>query len=103
MEEKGVFIDAGYYTKPLSSFNLEEFDVIVNLSDYSLPDTATMVLKHVLRDPIEGDEDAFRDVRDDVEQLVDFLAEQFRTARLWHAGMNPLYSEECLQAAEAPR
>jgi arsenate reductase (thioredoxin) len=100
MEEKGISLDAGYSTKHISKFKLNDFDVIVNLSEYSLPDTTTLVLKHVLRDPVEGDEDAFRDVREDVEQLVRFLVEHFRSARQWHAA-NPLYSEQCVPAVEA--
>jgi protein-tyrosine-phosphatase len=103
MEEKGISIDASYYTKPLTAFDLEDFDAVVNLCEYSLPATSAPVLRRVLRDPIEGDENAFRDVRDDVEQLVHSLADHFRTARQWHALMNPLYSEECLQAAAARR
>jgi arsenate reductase len=95
MEEKGISLDAGHSTKSISSFRLDEFDAIVNLSEYSLPDTSCLVLKRVLRDPITGDEDAFRDVREDVEQLVRFLIEHFRVAREWQASANPLYSEEC--------
>lgn len=94
MQEKGVILDAGYSTKSIASFNLADFDAIVNLSEYSLPDTTTLVLKRVLRDPMEGDEDAFRDVREDVEQLVRFLIEHFRSARQWHLNANPLYSTQ---------
>jgi protein-tyrosine-phosphatase len=100
MEEKGITIDAGYSTKHISTFKLNDFDLIVNLSEYSLPDTSTMVIKRELRDPVEGDEDAFRDVREDAEELVRFLIEHFRSARQWHSA-NPLYSEKCAQAAEA--
>ena len=100
MEEKGICLDAGFSPKHISTFKLEDFDLIVNLSEYSLPDTSSLVLRRVLRDPMEGDEEAFRDVREDVEQLVRFLIEHFRSARQWHAtnlwaAGNPLYSEEC--------
>lgn len=94
MQEKGVLLDGSYSPKSIATFNLAEFDAIVNLSEYSLPDTTTLVLKRVLRDPIEGDEDAFRDVREDVEQLVRFLIDHFRTARQWHSNANPLYSTQ---------
>ena len=97
MEEKGISLASGFSPKNISSLDLNQFDVIVNLSEYSLPDTSTMVLKRTLRDPMEGDEDAFRDVREDVEHLVRFLIEHFRLARQWH--MNPLYSEECAAAS----
>jgi arsenate reductase len=97
MEEKGISLAGGFSPKNISSFDLDQFDVIVNLSEYSLPDTSAMVLKRALRDPMEGDEDAFRDVREDVEQLVRFLVEHFRLARQWH--LNPLYSEECAAAS----
>ena len=49
------------------------------------------------KNTLQGDEDAFRDVREDVEQLVRFLIEHFRLARQWH--VNPLYSEECAAAS----
>ncbi len=102
MEEKGISLKSGHSTKPITAFKLDEFDAIVNLSEYSLPDTSTMVLKRFLRDPMEGDDDAFRDVREDVEQLVCFLAEHFRLARQWKLGWaNPLYSKECAQATDA--
>jgi|ERR1035437_8636085 protein-tyrosine-phosphatase len=97
MEGKGISLAGGFSPKHISSFDLDQFDVIVNLSEYSLPDTSAMVLKRALRDPMEGDEDAFRDVREDVEQLVRFLVEHFRLARQWH--LNPLYSEECAAAS----
>lgn len=99
MQEKGVFLDAGYSPKSIASFNLADFDAIVNLSEYSLPDTSTLVLKRVLRDPMEGDEDAFRDVREDVEQLVRFLIDHFRSARQWHLNADPLYSKGCAAAS----
>jgi protein-tyrosine-phosphatase len=99
MEEKGILIDDRYSTKSVASFQLDDFDAIVNLSEYSLPDTSAIVLRRVLRDPARGDDDAFRDVRDDVEQLVRFLMVHFRVARQWHASANPLYSEECAAAS----
>jgi protein-tyrosine-phosphatase len=97
MEEKGISLASGFSPKNISSLDLSRFDVIVNLSDYSLPDTSTIVLKRVLRDPAKGDVEAFRDVREDVEHLVRFLIEHFRLARQWH--MNPLYSEGCAAAS----
>ncbi len=97
MQEKGVSLATGYSTKFLSSFKMDEFDLIVNLCEYSLPDTSTMVLKRVLRDPSSGDMDAFRDVREDIEQCVRFLIVHCRVARQWHAKNNPLYSEQCAQ------
>jgi arsenate reductase len=96
MEEKGVRL-AGFSPKDISTFNLDDFDVIVNLCEYSIPSTSALVLKRELRDPMEGDEDAFRDVREDVEQMVRFLIEHFRMARQWR--VNPLYSEACAAAS----
>jgi protein-tyrosine-phosphatase len=98
MEEKGISL-TGFMPKSITSMNLGNFDVIVNLSEYSLPDTTTLVLKRPLHDPMTGDEDAFRDVREDVEQVVRFLIEQFRLARQWNARINPLYSKECAPAS----
>jgi protein-tyrosine-phosphatase len=101
MEEKGIFLNSLYSTKHISSFDLDDFEMIVNLCEYGLPKTSARVVKRSLRDPCRGDDDAFRDVRDDVEQLVRFVVEHFRAARRWHADPNPLYSEECAKAAEA--
>ena len=95
MEERGVPLTV-FSPKPISTFNLDDFDVIVNLCEYSIPSTTALVLKRELRDPVEGDEDSFRDVREDVEQMVRFLIEHFRLARQWR--VNPLYSEECAAA-----
>ena len=100
MEEKGISL-AGFLPKSISSMNLGNFDVIVNLSEYGLPDTTTRVLKNALQDPMTGDEDAFRDVREDVEQVVRRLIEQFRVARQWNAGINSLYSKECAPASSS--
>ena len=102
MEEKGISLNSRYSTKHISSFELDHFDMIVNLCEYSLPKTSARIVKRRLRDPCRGDDDAFRDVRDDVEQVVRHVVDHFRAARRWHAGANPLYSEECAQAAEAP-
>ncbi|MGA3188260.1 MAG: hypothetical protein ABSF22_14235 [Bryobacteraceae bacterium] len=92
MAEKGVSLATGFSPKNISTFNLDDLDLIVNLSEYSLPRTSTLMLTRVLRDPMEGDMDAFRDVREDIEQLVRCMIEHFRFARRW---ANPLYSEEC--------
>jgi protein-tyrosine-phosphatase len=97
MEEKGISLAAGVSPKHISSFDLDRFDVIVNLSEYSLPQTSALVLKRALRDPTKGDTDAFRDVREDVEQVVRFLIKHFRRARQSH--LDPLYSEECAAAS----
>jgi arsenate reductase len=97
LEEKGVSLAAGASTKHISSFDLNQFDVIVNLSEYSLPETSTLVLKRVLRDPTKGDADAFRDVREDVDQMVRYLIKHFRYAR--QSRLDPLYSKECAAAS----
>lgn len=97
MQEKGVSLGAGFSTKNIALFKLDDFDVIVNLSEYSLPDTRTLVLRRTLRNPMGGDEDAFRDVRDDVEELVLLLIAHLRSSREPTAA-NPLYSEECVAA-----
>jgi protein-tyrosine-phosphatase len=99
MEEKGIRLEPGHSTKHISSFRLDDFDIIVNLSEYSLPDTSTTILKRALRDPSRGDEDAFRDVREDAELLVRRLIRHYRAARGWDAGANRLYSEECAAAS----
>ncbi len=71
----------------------EPFDLIVNLSEYDLPLTGTMVLKLSLPEDIHGE------VRDRIEAFVRFLVDHFRRrlGDFWSTA-NPLYSETCAVA-----
>jgi arsenate reductase len=97
MEARGVPLHSEQTPKSLLSFDLDSFDLIVNLSEYALPHTKTQVLKWPVADPIRRREEAHREMCDQIDRLVRFLAEHFRRARDWNA-CNPLYSEECALA-----
>jgi arsenate reductase (thioredoxin) len=106
MQEVGVPLDSDQAPKNVSSFNLDSFDLIVNLSEYGVPKTDTMVLKLKVQDPMGREENVHREVRDEIERFVRFLAEHFRRARDWSPedegpDPNPLYSDECAQASSS--
>jgi arsenate reductase len=103
MDEKKVPLGEKCAPKALSSFDLNSFDLIVNLSEYGMPVTETMVLKFPLPDPIRQQADVHREVRDKIEALVRFLAGHFRVAKEWGTAKpldsaNALYSERCAVA-----
>jgi arsenate reductase len=98
MDDKKTPILDDQAPKNIAAFDLESFDLIVNLSEYALPKTETQVLKYRVLDPMGHPQKLHREICDRIEGLVRFLAEHFRSAREWSA-TNPLYSEEC---AEAP-
>jgi arsenate reductase len=87
--------------KNITAFDLESFDLIVNLSEYALPKTETPVVKYHVPDPMGQPQELHREICDRIEELVRFLAEHFRSAREWNT-TNPLYSEECAEA-RSPR
>jgi arsenate reductase len=97
MEARGVPLHSDQAPKNILTFDLDSFDLIVNLSEYALPNTKTQVLKWPVADPIRQPEEAHREMCDQIDHLVCFLAEHFRRAREWNLS-NPLYSEECALA-----
>jgi arsenate reductase len=100
MEERGVPFQPDQTPKNILTFDLDSFDLIVNLSEYALPNTKTQVLKWPVADPIRQPEEAHREMCDQIDELVRFLAEHFRRAREWNLS-NPLYSEECALASSS--
>ena len=80
--------------KPLTDFDLSNFDVIVNLSGCRLaahttppPGAFATILEPFVPTPVAKDLDSHRDVRDRMEKFVRFLVEHFRSAREWSAGV----------------
>ena len=64
----------------LQMANPADYDVIVNMSACALPEAATLVLSLPLPDP--------RDEAVRIETFVTFLAEHFRRAKEWSAGVD---------------
>jgi hypothetical protein len=90
-------IDAASTAGTLSALDLHSFDLIVNLSEYSVPATDTMLLKLPLPNPVRHEDAAHTEVREKIEAFVRFLAGHFRVAKEWSA-VDPLYSERCAVA-----
>lgn len=80
MREKGLDI-SGRVPKGLEAVNLEDFDLVVNLSGYALPYTGPApVLNLNVPDPMDRDDEFFREVRDRVEYHVMRLVRDLRAA-----------------------
>lgn len=79
MAEKGIDVSR-QYPKPLNSFHGLSFDVVVNMSGTPLPRVTGLVDWPVL-DPVGGDADTLRQVRDEIEQRVQRLLIEQRTVR----------------------
>ena len=81
IEETGVPFTDCQAPKHIRSLDLNQFDLIVNFSEYGVPKTSAPVLKVPIKDPMGRNTETHRDVRDQVEAFVQFLAERFRSAR----------------------
>jgi protein-tyrosine-phosphatase len=79
MSERGV--DLGdQFPKPIEWVGPETFDLVVNLTDLSLPDGITSPVRVCkVRDPIGSGARVYRQVRDDIERLVLDLLNEVRT------------------------
>ena len=101
MLDKRIPISDDQSPKHINQFDLDAFDLIVNLSEYGVPVTRAPVLRYAVADPIGHEKETHRAVYDQIETMVQFLAEHFRRAREWNRS-NPLYSEECAEAPSLP-
>jgi arsenate reductase len=61
--------------------DLETSDLIINMCEYGLPKTSAPVVKTPFPDPVGRAEDERREIRDQIEILVQVLLAQFRQAR----------------------
>jgi len=80
MAEKGIALDA-HEPRPLDDFDLDSFDLIVNMSGRALPACHARVLPVPLPDPGRGDLNLHRQVRDSVDRAVRTLVVKLQTAR----------------------
>ncbi len=62
----------GQFPKPIETFTMEKFDVVINMSGERLPPSlmAARVVEWKVRDPIGASEDVYRDVATQIEALV---------------------------------
>ena len=80
MAERGVPLPVRAIPKPLSSFDLESFDLIVNLSEYALPRTATPILRIDVPDARLAGLGLLREIRDEIEERVIGIGDRFRAS-----------------------
>ena len=81
MSERQIAIEARE-PRRLNAIDLIGFDLIVNLSGYSLPRTSADVIKATVADPAGRNERDYREVRDRIEDVVQSLIAHLREARL---------------------
>jgi arsenate reductase (thioredoxin) len=78
MEEKNVKLD-GQCPKDLSSITISDFDLLVNMSGVKLPSRIPLTVREwKIEDPIGRSEEVYREVRDQIEDLVMRLILEFR-------------------------
>ena len=71
LSEKKISCE-GQFPKPIESFTMEKFDVVINMSGERLPPSlmASRIVDWKVRDPIGESEDVYRDVATQIEALV---------------------------------
>ena len=80
MEEKNIDISS-HYSKPLDIDDANDFDLLVNISGYSLPEGIhATVIEWDVADPIGQPDAVYRAVRDQLEALVTDLILELRQA-----------------------
>lgn len=78
MEEKNIGLD-GQCPKDLSSIAISDFDLLVNMSGVKLPSRIPLTVREwKVEDPIGRSEEVYREVRDQIEDLVMRLILEFR-------------------------
>lgn len=88
MGERSIGLD-GHKAKSIDQYDLDAFDLIINLSDYGLPRTRARVVQCPVRDPMGRGEELHREVRDRIEWIVKNLITQFRAAEQRQAHTRP--------------
>ena len=71
LSEKNISCE-GQFPKPIESFTMQKFDVVINLSGERLPSSlvSTRLIDWNVRDPIGESEDVYRAVAAQIETLV---------------------------------
>jgi arsenate reductase len=80
MTEKGLAMPEAPPRRWIQS-ELDSYDLIVNLCEYGLPKTSVPVVKILLPDPVGRPEEERREIRDEIEIIVQTMLAQFRQAR----------------------
>jgi arsenate reductase (thioredoxin) len=78
MQEKNIELD-GHSPKDLSSITISDFDLLINMSGVKLPSRIPLPVREwKIEDPIGRSEEVYREVRDQIENLVMRLILEFR-------------------------
>lgn len=78
MQEKNIELD-GHAPKDLSSITISDFDLLINMSGVKLPSRIPLPVREwKIEDPIGRSEEVYREVRDQIENLVMQLILEFR-------------------------
>lgn len=84
MAEKDIDI-SGHRSTPLRLEEANQFDLVVNMSGYALPDGVCVPVREWdVPDPIGEPDPVYRKVRDQIEILVTDLIREFRTEARGH-------------------
>src|SRR5689334_5636636 len=77
MQEKNIELD-GHSPKDLSSITISDFDLLINMSGVKLPSRIPLPVREwKIEDPIGRSEEVYREVRDQIENLVMRLILEF--------------------------
>jgi protein-tyrosine-phosphatase len=69
LAERNIRAD-GQFPKSLDMVSGEPFDVVVNLSGFRFPSAAAGLIEWPVQDPIGQNEEVYRDVANQIENLV---------------------------------
>jgi arsenate reductase len=106
MFEKGLALSDAL-PRSWSTAELDKWDVILNMCEFGLPKTSVLVLKTPFPDPVGRPEEERREIRDEIEILVQVMLAQFRQVREeWPWNIEPAPdspetdSEDCAPESE---
>jgi len=78
MNERGIPLSPLALPKPLLLFDLSSFDLIVNMTEFSLPAASSPILKMHMPDMRVVGDDVLREIRDEIERQVIDIVDTFR-------------------------
>ena len=83
---------SGSFPKGVSEMDLDQFDLVINMSGSKLPSARIAVEDWKVRDPVGQSEEVFREIANIIEQLVMRLILELRTGKRvtpLRPGINP--------------
>ena len=80
MAEKNIDL-SGSFPKGVNEIDLDQFDLVINMSGSKLPSARIAVEDWKVRDPVGQSEELFREIANIIEQLVMRLILELRTGK----------------------